>query len=42
MSDIRDRDDVQQFVERTEGRVYPRRVFMSMATLWASRRSPQG
>ena len=32
MSDIRDRlDDIEQFVERTEGKVYPRRVFMGMA-----------
>src|ERR1700728_1475248 len=32
MSDIRDRqDDIEQFIERTEGKVYPRRVFMGMA-----------
>lgn len=32
MSDIRDRlDDIEQFIERTEGKVYPRRVFMTMA-----------
>ena len=32
MSDSRDRlDEIQQFVERTEGKVYPRRVFLSMA-----------
>ena len=32
MTDIRDRlDDIEQFVERTEGKVYPRRVFMGMA-----------
>ena len=31
MPDIRDRlDDLEQFVERTEGKVYPRRVFMGM------------
>ena len=43
MSDIRDRlDDIEQFVERTEGKVYPRRVFMGMAARWAWRRSPPG
>src|SRR3954468_12345315 len=32
MSDIRDRlDDIEQFVERTQGKVYPRRVFLGMA-----------
>src|SRR5476649_82440 len=32
MSDSRDRlDDIEQFVERTEGKVYPRRVFLGMA-----------
>src|SRR5215207_11300379 len=32
MSNSRDRqDDVQQFIESTEGKVYPRRVFMGMA-----------
>ena len=31
MSDVRDRlDDIEQFVERTEGNVYPRRVFLGM------------
>ena len=31
MSDDRDRlDDIEQFVERTEGKVYPRRVFLGM------------
>ena len=31
MSDYRDRlDDMEQFVERTEGKVYPRRVFLGM------------
>jgi putative spermidine/putrescine transport system substrate-binding protein len=31
MSDVRDRlDDIEQFVERTEGKVYPRRVFLGM------------
>jgi putative spermidine/putrescine transport system substrate-binding protein len=34
MSDIRDRlDDIAQFVERTEGKVYRRRTFVSMCAL---------
>ena len=36
MSDDRDRlDDIEQFVERTEGKVYPRRVFLAMS--WSAR-----
>src|SRR5436190_4937154 len=32
MDDIRDRrDELEQFVARTEGKVYPRRVFLGMA-----------
>ena len=32
MADSRDRlDDIEQFVERTDGKVYPRRVFLGMA-----------
>ena len=34
MSDYRDRlDDIEHFVERTEGKVYPRRIFLGMCAV---------
>jgi len=34
LSDIRDRlDDLERFVERTDGKVYPRRIFMGMCAM---------